>query len=73
MSTTTVKTVVKNKTTDRDRAFWSHVETVAAQSRSIRERSSSHVVNSKNEAATNHENHARNCDENRTERLAHSE
>jgi hypothetical protein len=29
-------TVVKNKSTARDREFWSHVEAVAAQARQIR-------------------------------------
>jgi hypothetical protein len=51
-------TVVKNKTTVRDREFWSHVETVASQSRSIRQRSLSQVVNSNGEAAANREEHS---------------
>jgi len=33
-------TVVKNKTTERNRVFWSHVEAIAAQSRKRRESAS---------------------------------
>lgn len=37
MTTETMSTpVVKNKSTDRDREFWSHVEAVAAQAGRIR-------------------------------------
>jgi hypothetical protein len=50
MNTRTVSTTLaKNKTTDRDRAFWSHIESVAEQSRNIRERSSSQRADSRNE------------------------
>jgi hypothetical protein len=64
MSTgTATTTVVKNKTTDRDRAFWSHVESVAAQSRNIRERSSPRRTDSKNEALTHRDAHAHRDDE----------
>lgn len=35
MNTETMS-VVKNKSTDRDREFWSHVEAVASQARRIR-------------------------------------
>ena len=49
---TAATAVVKNRTTDRDRAFWSHVESVAAQSSSIRERHLPQMTDSRDDALT---------------------
>jgi hypothetical protein len=53
MSTKTMSTTLaKNRTTDRDRAFWSHIESVAEQSRNIRERSTSQRADLRDEVVT---------------------
>jgi hypothetical protein len=47
----TISTVVKNKSTERNREFWSHVETIAEQSRTNRAATTPHspprIVHSK--------------------------
>jgi hypothetical protein len=59
-------TVVKNKSTDRDRAFWSHVESVAEQSRNIRGRSSSQRVDSRSDSITRQNDSDRHVDVDRS-------